>query len=93
MTKEIVACCTCKNVPDYTRKSFPIIFPDKKLPSMYVGGDEIRKLAESLSPSTNIYKYLLALARNKEKYSYYFEYDENGDIVAQYNLLNGRKVS
>ena len=93
MTTEIVVCCTCKNVPDYTKKSFPIVFPEKKLPRMYVGGDEIRKLAESLPQFTNIAKYLLALARNKEKYSYYFEYDENGDIVAQYNLLNGRKVS
>ena len=93
MTREIITCCACGNVPDYTEKSFKLVFPDKEMPKVYVGSSDIQKYAESLDQKMNITKYLLALARNKEKYSYYFEYSENGDLIAQYNLLNGRRIA
>lgn len=90
---KIIACCACRNVPDYTKKSFRMLFPDDDMPKVYVGSSDVQKIAESLDQNMNITKYLLALARSKEKYSYYFEYAENGDIIAQYNLLNGRRVA
>ena len=93
MTEKIIACCKCGNVPDYTRKAFHLVFKGEMLPKICVGREEIRNFAEKLSPNKNITKYLNALAKSKEKYSYYFEYDEKGNITDQHNLLTGRKIA
>ena len=91
--KSLIACCSCQKVPDYSQKAFKIMFDDIPLPKMYVGINQIRKFAESLAPGWNITKYLMALAKSKEKYSYYLVYNEaTGDVITQYDLLKGRKV-
>lgn len=91
---KIIACCSCGNVPKFTETAFPTLFPGEKMPKIYEGINQIRKFAEKLPPDTNIAKYLLALARSKERYSYYFEYDdESGDVISQWNILKGRKVA
>lgn len=91
--KSLIACCSCQKVPSYSKDAFQIMFDGIPLPEMYVGIKEIRHFAESLAPKWNVTQYLLALAKSKEKYSYYFVYDENtGDVITQYDLLKGRKV-
>ena len=91
--KNIIVCCSCQKVPSYSKDAFHIMFDGTPLPKMYVGISQIRKFAESLAPGWNITKYLMALAKSKEKYSYYFVYDERtGDVITQYDLLKGRKV-
>ncbi len=92
--REVIACCSCGNVPDYTKESFGLLFPDKETPTIYKGINEIRRFAEKMSPDFNISKYLLALARSKNKYSYYFEYnEETGEVISQWDILKGRKVA
>lgn len=90
---DLIACCSCRNVPEKSKVAFEMYFEGEELPKIYSGINEIRKFAESLPPDWNVTKYLLALAKSKERYSYYFIFDEkSGDVTLQYNLLNGRRV-
>lgn len=90
---DLIACCSCQNVPGKAKTSFGMYFEGATLPEMFVGINEIRKMAEQLNPDWNITKYLLALAKSKEKYAYYFVFDgEDGDVTLQFDLLKGRKV-
>ena len=89
---DLIACCSCQNVPEKAKIAFEMYFEDVELPKIYTGINEIRKYAESLDPEWNITKYLMALAKSKERYAYYFTFAENGDIIMQFNLLKGRRV-
>lgn len=90
---DLIACCSCRNVPEKSRIAFAMYFEGEKVPKVYSGINEIRKFAESLPPEWNVTRYLLALAKSKERYSYYFIFDEeSGDVTLQYNLLTGRRV-
>ena len=90
---DLIACCSCRNVPEKSRIAFAMYFEGEKIPKVYSGINESRKFAESLPPDWNVTRYLLALAKSKEKYSYYFIFDEeSGDVTLQYNLLKGRRV-
>ena len=90
---DLIACCSCRNVPEKSKVAFNMYFEGVTLPDMFSGINEIRKLAESLDPDWNVTKYLLALAKSKEKYSYYIVFDgEDGDVTLQFNLLNGRRI-
>lgn len=90
---DLIACCSCRNVPNKAKVAFEMYFEGATLPEMFVGINEIRKMAEQLNPDWNITKYLLALAKSKEKYAYYFVFDgEDGDVTLQFDLLKGKKV-
>ena len=47
----------------------------------------------TLKRDGNFYNYVKDnLINNKNKYSYFFEVAENGDIIQQWDLLKGSKV-
>ena len=47
----------------------------------------------TLKRDGNFYNYVKDnLVNNKNKYSYFFEVAENGDIIQQWDLLKGSKV-
>lgn len=87
--------CSCSQTPKYALESFNIMIGVKEnieTPVMYSGERRISTLLEKLDPNTNIYKYVKSLNKNKDKFAYYMEWDDNGDVLRQFNLLTARRV-
>lgn len=86
----IVVRCSCGGVSTYVENSIKVLnlaAPD----SAYVGKDKIRKLAEG-HPGTPLGDHLQAVAKKSGRYAFYISTDEKQEIVAMYNLINGKKV-
>lgn len=89
---ELAVCCKCGQMDKFTADAFAILLPDRQFPELSVGSSRIKDTANSFQKDTNIYKYLMGLSRSKEKFSYYFVVDDNGNIVEQWNLKKGTRV-
>lgn len=88
---KFILSCTCPDMPKFSREAFKILFPNDTVPEIYAGENKIYALADKF-PNTNFGNYAKALAKNKEKFAYYFEISENGDVKTQINLKTGAKV-
>ena len=72
--------------------AFKIMHPDDKTPDVYKGDSAIRMLAEQ-NPNTNLSRYLLAIAKKNGQFAYLIDYDDNGDIISNYDLKTGKRVA
>lgn len=91
MSKKYIVTCTCSGVREKAMTAFSLLYPDEELPEMFIGKDRIRKLIE-VNPGTNFCEYLKAIVKKNGQYAYMFEV-ENGDIINNINLLNGKKAA
>lgn len=89
---EAVITCNCGGVPARAKAAFSLKFK-RDLPKVYSGKDAIINLRETVPNNSSIYQYLLALSQNHEKFAYYMEWNEDGTVTSQYNLLTGRKLA
>ena len=78
-------------MPKFSKEAFSILCPNEETPKIYAGENRIYGLVDEYK-DTNFGKYASALAKNREKFSYYFEVDEKGDVMLQINLKTGAKV-
>ena len=72
--------------------AFKIMHPDDKTPDVYKGDSAIRRIAEQ-NPNTNLSRYLLAIAKKNGQFAYLIDYDDNGDIISNYDLKTGKRVA
>lgn len=72
--------------------AFKIMHPDDKTPDIYKGDSAIRRLAEQ-NPNTNLSRYLLAIAKKNGQFAYLIDYDDNRDIISNYDLKTGKRVA
>jgi len=72
--------------------AFKIMYPDEKTPDIFRGDSAIRRLAEQ-NPNTNLSRYLLAIAKKHGQFAYLIDYDDNGDIISNYDLKTGKRVA
>lgn len=72
--------------------AFEIMYPGEELPRIYKGESPIRALAEQ-NPNTNLSRYLLAIAKKNGQFAYLIDYDDNGDIMSNYDLKTGKRVA
>lgn len=88
----IIAVCTCSGMKEKAEAAFKIMHPDDKTPDIYKGDSAIRRLAEQ-NPNTNLSRYLLAIAKKNGQFAYLIDYDDNGDIISNYDLKTGKRVA
>lgn len=88
----IIAVCTCSGMKEKAEAAFKIMHPDDKTPNVYRGDSAIRRLAEQ-NPNTNLSRYLLAIAKKNGQFAYLIDYDDNRDIISNYDLKTGKRVA
>lgn len=89
---KFIVCCKCGDTPSFSMTSFKLLLPDAKVPKIFLQPNLHRDI-ETFPKESNIYNYIKSnLVGNKERFSYYFEIDDDGRIVTQFNLLSGKKV-
>ena len=83
--------CSCPGTPKFAEEAYRILFPEEQPPKIYTGENNIYYLANQF-PDTNFGRYAKGLAKNRDKFAYYFEINEKGDVVSQINLKSGLKL-
>lgn len=89
---KIIAVCTCSGMKEKAEAAFKIMYPDEKTPDIFRGDSAIRRLAEQ-NPNTNLSRYLLAIAKKHGRFAYLIDYDDNRDIISNYDLRTGKRVA
>lgn len=83
--------CACGDMDRFSRDAFHILYPDDELPPVYGGPQKIIDFANTL-PENNFSKYLKSIYRNRSRFAYYFEVDDDGNVIKQINLKSGSRV-
>lgn len=83
---KFILTCSCHNMGKKASEAFCLLFPKDVLPDIVKGRDRIYKLAKEIGND-----HLLAISKLSGKFAYYVEIDE-GKIVKEINLLNGKRV-
>lgn len=82
-----IFCCGCPGVDKQSLATVKTAF--HKTPPIYVG----HSISDALLGTTgNIQEYIKSLARNRGKFAYYMEWDMDGKVTLQYNLLLRRRI-
>lgn len=89
---KVIACCSCGGISDKSKAGFKLLFPDDELPEMVIGREKITDYSEKFYFDSQGARRLRALSKDYEKFSNYFEIDNDGTVVKQYDLLNGRRI-
>lgn len=88
---ELILTCSCPGTPKFATEAFSLLFPERLHPIMVTGSKKI--LQEASRPQNlRIKDYLMALAKNKEKFAYYIRYDED-KIYELWDLKKGVRVA
>lgn len=87
----VILTCSCLGIPKFAEEAYRLLFPDDPVPKIYSGENNIYYIANQF-PNTNFERYAKGLAKNREKFAYYFEINEKGDVVSQINLKTGLKI-
>lgn len=89
---EVIICCKCGDTPRFSGDAYHLLFKKDTIPPVLSKERDINKFIDEHQKG-NVAKYAKALTKGKEKYSVYFEYDEESNVVKSYNLLTGRRIS
>lgn len=89
---KIIAVCTCSGMKEKAIAAYKIMFPNEDVPNIYRGDSAIRGFAEK-NPNTNLSKYLLAIAKKNGQFSYLIEFNEDGDVISNYDLKTGKRIA
>lgn len=88
---KFIIACSCGQTVQYAMDAYTYMAHTRTLPDIY-RTNKGYVLLNKLPRGTNIYDYISKLLSTNSKYAYYFEYDDKGDVVKQWDLLEGRKV-
>lgn len=88
----VIAVCTCSGMKEKAVSAYKIMFPGEEVPQLYKGSNAIRDFGDKL-PNTNLSRYLSAIAKKNGQFAYFIEYDDNGDIICNYDLKTGKRVA
>lgn len=91
MAKDFIICCDCGDTYQYSVDAHRLMSHGAKTPDVY-RHNKAHKLLDKLDNNTNVYKFVASLIKGKGKFSYYVEYDDNGDVTEQWNLLSGQRT-
>lgn len=89
---KVIVTCKCNNTPEYAKDAFAIHFPNEEIPEVYSGKDKIHQLKDKMPYDSEVYRYLNAMAINRDKFAYLIEY-EGKDVIDILDLLEGRRLA
>lgn len=91
-TDKYIICCMCGDTPAFSRDAFKLLFKGKPVPEVYTQPN-LYNFLPTLKRGGNFYNYVKDnLINTSGKYSYFFEVDNDGKIIQQWDLLKGRQV-
>ena len=79
--------CSCSGRDKKAAMEYEILFPGEPVPEIIKGRDRLMKFASQYDNG-----HLRALAKLGGKFAYYVNIDDNGNILEEYNLINGKRV-
>lgn len=86
-----IICCECPGILPRAKAAYTVHMR-QPVPPIYEGRGSVSALADTLSQGSLIEQHIRALSRSKEKYAYYFEWDDK-HIIKKFNLLTGKEVA
>lgn len=90
---EVIITCKCGGIDEKAKAGFELLFPGRSLPKI-IRHQNIHTFLSSIPKDWSFSTYVADnLIRNKEKFAFYFDVSEKGDIAAMYNLISGKKVA
>lgn len=89
---KIIAVCTCSGMKEKAIAAYKILSPEEEVPQIYKGANAIRDLSNKF-PNTNLSRYLSAIAKKNGQFAYLIDFDDNGDIISNYDLKTGKRVA
>lgn len=87
-----IVTCKCNDTPRYAVDAYTIMFDNEEIPKVYSGKAEIHILRNKLEYDSEIYRYLTAMAMNRDRFAYLVEY-EDGAVLNIVDLLNKRRLA
>lgn len=88
--------CSCTGIPARAEAAYKLKFKNNEPLKAWAGKNMIATLLENIQfqvgVNSNIYRYVKALSANKSKFAYYMEWNKEGNVTLQYNLLTGRQL-
>lgn len=88
---KVILSCKCSGAPKYCESSFKSTFPDAPLPTFYLGG-KAADLFEFLPNPSEMRKQIEIILKKRGRYGFYYEYDEDGNVLKCWNLLKHKEV-
>lgn len=88
---EVIICCSCSDTPKFSGDAYHLLFHKDTIPPILTREKDINKFVNE-HQGGDVAKYVKAVTKGK-KYSVYFEYDEESNVVKSYNLLTGRRMN
>lgn len=89
---KVIVTCKCNNTPRYAVDAFTIMFEGEEIPKLYSGKSQIHILMNKIEQDSEVYRYLSAMAMNRDKFAYLVEY-EGGEVLGITDLLSKRKLA
>ena len=86
-----IVTCACAGAPKYCQSSYKVLFPNEELPTMYIK-EKAKAILESVPSTSELYEEVAKILRKKGRYGFYFEYNDQGEILDCWNLLKHRRV-
>ena len=87
-----IVTCACAGAPRYCQSSYKVLFPNEELPTMYIK-EKAKAILESVPEDSKMYQELAKILRKRGRYGFYFEYNDQGEILDYWNLLKQRRVA
>ena len=87
-----IVTCACAGAPRYCQSSYKVLFPNEELPTMYIK-EKAKAILESVPEDSKMYQELAKILRKRGRYGFYFEYNDQGEILDYWNLLKHRRVA
>ena len=82
--------CDCAQTPEYAKDAYSLLYPNTETPPLYTS---FSRLIEETPQHSNVRAYLTAISKTKRKFAYFLEWDEDGNVTTNINLLTGKKVA
>ena len=89
MSDSLILCCSCFKMDKKAVEAFSLIYPDREVPRVVKGRDNIHKLSKSMGPSG---EHIKALSKITGRFAYYVKI-EGGKIMEEYDLLRGKRIA
>lgn len=86
-----IICCDCGDTPRYSVETYKIMGKTSKIPQVFTSDKAYLALRE-LPRGSNVFKFVETLMRGKGKYSFYLEYDDDGNVMRHWDLLKADKL-
>lgn len=93
MSRQFILTCGCGDTPSFARDVYEQLYPGTPVPQMISGSSNLYKLYEKYPNDGDFSRYVHSLSRNKTKFAYLVERDEDGSLTHIVDLKTARRLA